>query len=386
MRRRRRRLIRGHLRDGHRGRYRGRANFAGGLRLWRVVRRFIHATRWRHLHEGRGRRRGPRGQGRAGDPGGRPAEPGRRRGPRGRHGRRLRRVVGGRLRISRGGDHRGHDFGRAPRARRGLEPGARCFLPARRPRHRFARVVAGHPLRVARSSGGARAVRGGIRAHGRSPTGLHRHAGRSLRGLRAGVPLAVGRRGRARRLEALPRLRLLRVPDGVRLHAVVAVLHGLRVRARAAHRRGGDDGPRHDDHRRPRGRPGVGRRPGVDGRRRGRDVVPPRPHSGHRRRRRGRVQGRGALRHGGRDDGDAGVRGLHPVDEQLWPHRRQRGRHRGDVAAAGARPRRDGRAGRGGQRDESRHEGLLDRLRRVGVLPLVRSLHGRVLALLRHEL
>ena len=56
------------------------------------------------------------------------------------------------------------------------------------------------------------------------------------------------------------------------------------------------------------------------------------------------------------------------------------------VATTGARPRRDGRAGRGGQRHEGRDEGLLHRQRRLGLLSVVRGVHGRVLAIRRAAL
>ena len=61
------------------------------LRLRRQLRGAVRAARRRHLHQGRGRRRGPRRQGRGGHPGGRPAQPRGDRGPRGRQRRRLRR-------------------------------------------------------------------------------------------------------------------------------------------------------------------------------------------------------------------------------------------------------------------------------------------------------
>ena len=62
---------------------RGRSARARGLRLRRRAARDVHARRRRHLHQGRGRRRRPRRQGRAGHPRGRPAQR--------RHDRRQRR-------------------------------------------------------------------------------------------------------------------------------------------------------------------------------------------------------------------------------------------------------------------------------------------------------
>ncbi len=63
-------------------------------RLRRLAHLRLRATRRRHLHEGRRRRRRPRRQDRGGHPGGRPAQPGRDRGQRRRQRRRLRRHGG----------------------------------------------------------------------------------------------------------------------------------------------------------------------------------------------------------------------------------------------------------------------------------------------------
>ena len=65
---------------------------ARGLRLRRRAAGHVHACRRRHLHQGRGRRRGPGRQGRAGHPGGRPAQRRDHRGQRRRQRRRLRRA------------------------------------------------------------------------------------------------------------------------------------------------------------------------------------------------------------------------------------------------------------------------------------------------------
>ncbi len=76
------------------------------------VRRLAHlrlrASRRRHLHEGRGRRRRPRREDRGGHPRGRPAEPRGDRGQRGRQRRRLRRDGGRPLRDVRSHRGRGH--------------------------------------------------------------------------------------------------------------------------------------------------------------------------------------------------------------------------------------------------------------------------------------
>lgn len=102
-----------------------------------------------------------------------------------------------------------------------------------------------------------------------------------------------------------------------------AVPHGLRVRARAAHCRSLDDGPRHQHHR------GRGRRHAVDDRARPRRVlrchldVLARTHVGPR-----PGPQRRPLWHGRRDDGHALLRRLRARDEQLRAHRRQRWRHR----------------------------------------------------------
>ena len=55
---------------------RSRAARAGGPRLRRLAHLDLRATRRRHLHQGCGRRRGPRGQGRSRHPRRRPAQPG----------------------------------------------------------------------------------------------------------------------------------------------------------------------------------------------------------------------------------------------------------------------------------------------------------------------
>ena len=64
---------------------------ARGLRLRCRAPRHVHASRWRHLHQGCRRRRRPGRQGRAGHPRGRPAQRRDDRRQRGRQRRRLRR-------------------------------------------------------------------------------------------------------------------------------------------------------------------------------------------------------------------------------------------------------------------------------------------------------
>mmetsp|Transcript_5896 Transcript_5896/g.20136 ORF Transcript_5896/g.20136 Transcript_5896/m.20136 type:complete len:407 (+) Transcript_5896:1313-2533(+) len=195
------------------------------------------------------------------------------------------------------------------------------------------------------------------------------------------LPDDAARARGADRVAPLPRLRRVRLRDGLRLHARVAVLHGLRLRARAAHRGVGADGPRDGHHHGPRRRPRVRRRARADRGRRRRGFLPPRRDVGPR----GAARG-GPVRDGRRDDGHARARGLRALDEQLWTHRGQRGRHRGDVPPAEPRARLDGRARRRGQRDQGDHEGLLHRVRGAGVLPPLRRVFGRVLPVQRAAL
>ena len=82
-------------------------------RLRRLADLGVRATRRRHLHEGGRRRRGPRRQGRGGDPRGRPAQPGDDRRQRRRQRRRLRRHGGRPVRDLRGDRDRGDAAGRA---------------------------------------------------------------------------------------------------------------------------------------------------------------------------------------------------------------------------------------------------------------------------------
>ena len=70
---------------------RGSAALAGGPGLRRLADLDLRATGWRHLHQGCGRRRRPRGQGRGRDSRRRPAQSGGDRGQRGRQRGRLRR-------------------------------------------------------------------------------------------------------------------------------------------------------------------------------------------------------------------------------------------------------------------------------------------------------
>ena len=84
------------------------------LRLRRLLRGPLRAARRRHLHQGRRRRCGPRGQGREGHPRGRPAQRGRHRRPRRRQRRRLRRPRRRPLRVHGRREHRRHDPGRRP--------------------------------------------------------------------------------------------------------------------------------------------------------------------------------------------------------------------------------------------------------------------------------
>ena len=103
---------------------------ARGLRLRRRPARHVHACRWRHLHQGRRRRRRPRRQGRAGHPRGRPAQRRHHRRQRRRQRRRLRRHGRRPLRVV-----RRHPGGRAD-PRLGRVRRARPRLPAHRAGHR----------------------------------------------------------------------------------------------------------------------------------------------------------------------------------------------------------------------------------------------------------
>mmetsp|Transcript_23455 Transcript_23455/g.65790 ORF Transcript_23455/g.65790 Transcript_23455/m.65790 type:complete len:258 (-) Transcript_23455:1196-1969(-) len=84
-----------------------------GLRAGRVLRGHVRARRRRHLHEGRGRRRGSSRQGRGGHRRGRPAQPGRDRRQRRRQRRRRRGHGRGPLRIVCWEHHRRGDAGQA---------------------------------------------------------------------------------------------------------------------------------------------------------------------------------------------------------------------------------------------------------------------------------
>ena len=91
-------------------------------RLRRLADLGLRASRRRHLHEGRGRRRGPRREDRGGNPRGRPAQPGRDRRQRRRQRRRLRRHGRGPVRDLCG--HRGRRD--APRHRRSRTRASGC--------------------------------------------------------------------------------------------------------------------------------------------------------------------------------------------------------------------------------------------------------------------
>ena len=127
--RRRRLLLDPHRLARQHSRVRGRRPRRARVR--RLADLGLRPARRRHLHEGRGRRRGSRREDRGGHPRGRPAESGRDRGQRGRQRRRLCR------------------------------DGRRSLRDLRR--HRGCGDAAGHQLRSARASGSTRSRSGGSR-------------------------------------------------------------------------------------------------------------------------------------------------------------------------------------------------------------------------------
>ena len=290
----------------------------------------LRASRRRHLHEGRGCRRGPRRQDRSGDPGGRPAEPGRDRGQRGRQRRRLRGHGRRPLRdVCRDGRRR-------DAARAGL-PGQRALAaPARDRRHLDHRLDHRHLLRPRRERrlDHERALQGRPRRDGALGDRVHpRHAGLRRGHVQLLEPLRAGVDRPRRHLPA-------RRDHGV-LHGD-ALGPGEVDLGRVANR------PRDEHHR------GARRRHAGDGGSGDRDR--------DRHRRRVLRRGRGALRDRRRGHGAA-------VDDR--PHRRarrlragdgQRRRHRrdGEPRRVGARDHRSARRRR--EHDEGGHEGLRDRL------------------------
>src|SRR6478672_8384777 len=129
---------------------------AGRLRVRRRAARDVHAGRRRDLHEGGRRGRRPGRQGRAGDPGGRPAE--RRDDRRQRRGqrRRLRGDGRGSVRVLRGHPRRLLDPGRSGVQRqRGRRDRGRD-VPALGPRDRRPHVHRRHPVGLASLGGRAR--------------------------------------------------------------------------------------------------------------------------------------------------------------------------------------------------------------------------------------
>mmetsp|Transcript_17343 Transcript_17343/g.39737 ORF Transcript_17343/g.39737 Transcript_17343/m.39737 type:complete len:330 (-) Transcript_17343:17-1006(-) len=180
----------------------------------------------------------------------------------------------------------------------------------------------------------------------------------------AAPPLALP----SRRLVALRVLRLRRRRQRPTLPPDRAVLHRLPVRAGAENRERLHLRPRHQHHHRRRRRPRVHRHGGAVHRLLHPHRVP------HRQRRDAR---RRPLRHVGRHDGDALLRGVRPRDGHLRPDRRQRGRHRRDERPAGDGAGHYRSPRRGRERDQGRHQGVLHRLGRPRVLPALLRLHGR---------
>ena len=320
------------------------------------VRRLAHldlrASWRRHLHQGCGRRRRPRGQGRGGHSRGRPAQPGGDRGQRRRQRRRLRRHGGGPVRDLRGDDHRDDAARRADAAAgrgsgRHLSAGARRLLD-----HRL-----DHRLLL-------RQGRAGRQDHERPVQGPDRR--RAHLGGRLLVHHAVddGRRGRrgsdadaaapVRRGDGRPRAHRRDGRDHRVLHR-----HGLQ--AGQARRAGLDDGSRHQHHRRPRR---VDALHGLAGARRVRRDLRV-------------VLARGPLRHRDRGHRHAVDGGHHRRARRLRPDHRQRGRHRRDGRAAGVGARDHRSARRRRQHDEGGDQGLRDRLGRPRRAGALRRLHAR---------
>ncbi len=327
------------------------------LRLRSFVRRPLRAGRRGDLHEGRGRRRRSRRKSRGGNSGGRSAQSGRHRRSRRRQRRRLRWPRRRSLRVDGRRKHRRDDsrrrFVAVFRPRGGP-------LSARRPRARHHRVDR-------RNSD--RAHEGRRRPDGRPESRILRDGDTRDDRFRVFDALAPPHGTGARRLVALSPLRRHRNRHLASLRLHHPVLHRVQISAGQGNRRGLPDGPRDEHHHGHRGRVRVHGTAGC-----GHLVGNPRELL---RRTRLRDSECRTLRHGGRDDGDAVDCGLHSRDGHLRPDHRQRGWHRGDVAAAGRDPQENRPSRRGRQYHEGPHEGVRNRFRRPGGVPAFLGLPRR---------
>ena len=331
------------------------------IRIRCEPRRLVRPVGRRHLHEGRGCRSGPGGQGRSGDPGRRPEEPGGHCRPRRRQRGRLRGPRGRSVRVHCGGEHRRD----GPRCRlvsifrdRGRDLPAGCPV-VRSPRK--------HRRSLRRPSTGGRGTddcvepwlhrcvssRGNpvrFRSLGDAPTELADHDGSMDLGVLLGV-------------------RPQRHGDGCHLRLGHAVLYRSPVSTREGHREilGDRTGDQH--HLGLRGGPRSDRDPSC----RGVDCDP------------GILLARGVyrdtpwrhLRDGHCDDGNARHGSVHPGHGHFRAHRGQRRRDHRDVRHVRGRSRKHGQTRCGGQHDESPHERLCRRKRGPRGVPAVQRLPHR---------
>ena len=275
-------------------------------RLRRLADLGLRPARRRHLHEGRRRRRRPRRQDRGRHPGGRPAQPGRDRRQRRRQRRRLRRHGRRPLR-----DLRRHGR-RRDAARHLVREQQPLALPARARRHVDPRLDHRHLLRARRQ--------GRERDHQRA---LHERD-RRHRPLRDRVhPGHEGVRGAAVLVLAALRLGARRPRDHVPARRDHRVLHRQPLEPGEEDRRGVDDRPRDEHHRRPR------QGHGGDGAARDRDR--------RRRHRRLRDRRRQHLRDRRRRDGPALDVRPDRRARRVRPRHRQRRRYRRDGGHARSR-------------------------------------------------
>ncbi len=365
---RRRRLLR-HPRRHHGPRHHRprRGRLAGRPRLRRLAHLDLRPPRRRHLHQGCGRRRRPRWQGRGRYPRGRPAQPRHHRRQRRRQRRRLRRHGRRPLRDLR------RDLGRhhGPRLDLLRRPGARLYRHA---------LPAGD-LRPLRAHLHRRHFRGEALAerhhHGRALQGLHRHRrpvadptlpadDADLPGPDVGADDHQRRRQLHRQRPVLLRRRRPHRHHPHRRHH--RVLHRHRLPPGALHRPGLDHRPRHQRHSGPRRLAGVDRPPG------------PRDHRRHHL----HLHARGPLRHRhcGHDDAGARRRGGSP--RRLRPRHRQRRRHRRDGGSPARSARHHRRPRRGRQHHQGGDQGLRHRLRRPRRAGALHRLH-RGPEVLRHD-
>ena len=325
---------------------------AGRPRLRRIAHLDLRASGRRHLHQGRGRRRGPGRQGRSGHPGGRSAQSRGDRGQRRRQRRRLRRHGRGSVRNVRRDDRRHDAPGRIAAAdgggtRRAVSAGARWLLDPGVDRRLLLREGVtrrqDHERAVQGPRGGRRPVGDRLLVHHRPHDRFLRHGGPDPHH-DAPVRRFAGRT-RADRAHG-------------RYHRV---LHRHRLQAGQARRASIDHGARDQHHRRHRR---VDEVHGVAGPRRLRCDLRLLPV-------------RGPVRDRDRGDRHAFDGRHHRRARRLRPDHRQRRRHRRDGGPAGFGARDHRSARRRGQYDQGGDEGLCDRIGGSGRAGAVRGLHAR---------